>query len=98
MKSRFGRVDVSSMIVAGDGYAYVAYAYPEVDINCATGDSFISHLRLLQINSAGSYNIINIGDVSAPPYYLPSGEVVAFVVGKRKATSQNTQTRPIAGQ
>jgi hypothetical protein len=76
---RFGGVDVSRMIIAGDGYAYVSYAYPEGDASCSTGNpvSFISHLRLLRVSSAGAYDIIPIQDVPAPPEYLPSEESFA---------------------
>ena len=60
----------SSIIVAGDGYAYVGYGYSEYNINCTTGDSFISHVMLLRIGSDGSYSKIKFQDVIAP---LPDG-------------------------
>ncbi len=58
-----------SIIVAGDGYAYVGYGYAEYNINCPN-QSFISHVRLLRIGTDGSYSKITIQDVTAP---LPGG-------------------------
>jgi hypothetical protein len=73
-----GRVDVSSIIVAGDGYAYVGFGYPELNVACGQVPSFISHLRLLRINSAGAHDIISIQDVPALGCCLPSIEVIAI--------------------
>jgi len=64
------------MIVAGDGYAYVAYEYPEASISCSAV-GYVSHLRLLQVSSSGAYNVLNIGDVQPPnPGYLPGADVL----------------------
>ena len=66
----FSRAHVSNIIVAGDGYAYVGYDYPEYNIMCSAGNSigssFITHLRLLRVNSAGAFNTITIRDAIAP--------------------------------
>jgi hypothetical protein len=73
-------VRVTSSIVAGDGYAYLGYDYPELNVNCSTGDTWVAHLRLLRINSAGAYSIITVADVPAPPNggIVPQDEVVTF--------------------
>jgi hypothetical protein len=52
-----------SLIVAGDGNAYAAYAYNEFGTNCSLK---ASHLRLLQVSTAGAYNLLPILDAQAP--------------------------------
>ncbi len=48
----------SNLIIAGDGYAYVPYAYQEP----VPGTPQQNHLRLLRIDSSGVYNDIAIYD------------------------------------
>jgi hypothetical protein len=48
---------VGQMIVAGDGNAYVPYAYTEY-----SGDQMITHARLLRFSTDGTSNKINLGD------------------------------------
>ena len=62
----YGFAVVYSMIVAGDGYAYVGYAYLELNVDCfGAGSTLKSHLKLLRISSSGAYHIIPIADVQA---------------------------------
>ena len=49
--------DVVNSIIAGDGYAYVAYEYCE-----RPGDGQVNHLALLRISSSGAYEDISIFD------------------------------------
>ena len=49
--------DVVNSIIAGDGYAYVAYAYNE-----RPDDGMVNHLALLRISSSGVYENISIFD------------------------------------
>jgi hypothetical protein len=49
----------SSMIIAGDGSAYLMYAYRETP---GTGDGFLAHIKLLRVNSSGEFSHINVHD------------------------------------
>ena len=60
----------NSLVIAGDGYAYVAYAYGESGNPDAT-----YHLRLLRVNTAGQSDDIGIQDFSIPSDLLPTFNV-----------------------
>ena len=51
------------LIVAGDGNAYVLYAYNEFVNECGIQ---ATHLRLLQVSSSGASNLLTIMDRQAP--------------------------------
>jgi hypothetical protein len=58
------------LIIAGDGMAYVPYQYDEGPLD--VGESY--HLRLLRVNSTGSYDDIGISDWISGPRLDP-GEI-----------------------
>jgi hypothetical protein len=53
----------TNLMVAGDGNAYLAFGYNEFVLNCRLS---ATHLRLLQVSSSGSSNVLTILDT--PPY------------------------------
>ena len=68
----------SSLIVAGDGYAYVVYEYPEFAKDCSVPGEFptyltAKHIRLLRVSSSGAFDQITIADLPAPYQMLGSG-------------------------
>jgi hypothetical protein len=72
------RAQVSNLIVAGDGYAYLAFDYPEIVLNSALSDSpdtRTEHVMLLRVNSAGEFDKIPITNVPGlgPEGMLPDG-------------------------
>jgi len=88
----FGNANVSSMIVAGDGNAYVGYSYPELGVDCTNGNSFISHLNLLQVSSSGTYSNIAIANLPAPLTAL-GGHPKPAIGGHLKTGQRNNGTR-----
>jgi hypothetical protein len=78
----FGPVEVTGMIVAGDGYAYVGYGYQELSVDCSgAGDTMISHLRLRRVSSSGANDMIPIADLPVSPGpdgILPEGHEVGI--------------------
>ncbi len=76
------RAQLSNLIVAGDGYAYLAFDYPEIVLNSALSDSpdtRTEHVMLLRVNSAGEFDKIPITNVPGlgPEGMLPDGSVFA---------------------
>ena len=57
----------SGLIVAGDGNAYVAFAYNEFN-GCVIAET---HVRLLQISSSGASNVLTILDANPFGGYTP---------------------------
>jgi hypothetical protein len=79
LRDYFERANFSSPIVAGDGYAYLAYEYPEQLFGgCADEtQSEVNHIMLLRVSSSGAYDQIEIVDVpgSLPGFSPPDGSV-----------------------
>jgi hypothetical protein len=68
---------VSNLIVAGDGYAYLAYQYAEIS-DCTPQVSWITHLMLLRVSSSGAYDKIKIVDLPATiGYWIPEGSFMS---------------------
>ncbi len=77
----FGRAQVRSLIVAGDGNAYVGYDYPELIVSCPGPDIYISHLRVMRVDTSGGASVVFQKDLVAPTSsggVNPEGEVVAL--------------------
>ncbi len=51
-----------SMIIAGDGYAYLPYKYLNVYMDGAGESHYIGHIRLLRVSSSGASDAIAIED------------------------------------
>ncbi len=51
----------TQIIVAGDGYAYMGYAYPD-----SSGTS--GHLKVVRVDSGGRYSLIDVWDWQGPTY------------------------------
>ena len=69
---------LSNLFVSGDGYAYLAYDYPELDTFCGDSmDTRTEHVTLLRVSSSGAYDKIKIIDVPGigPEGMLPDGSV-----------------------
>ena len=53
----YERAQLSNLIVAGDGYAYLEYDYPELDTFCGDSmDTRTEHVTLLRVSSSGAYD------------------------------------------
>jgi hypothetical protein len=60
-------------MIAGDGYAYLAYLIPEYA--CGGSSNLpVAHLRLLRVNSEGAYDKIDIKD------FTPDGDPGLFAM------------------
>jgi hypothetical protein len=84
--------EVSGMIIAGDGYAYVPYQY-------AVCDDFISqdfHLGLLRVDSGGAYNNISVFDWSLPvginPCEIPQFSEIGLITNADQGTVLTWET------
>jgi hypothetical protein len=63
-----------SIIIAGDGYAYVPYGWRE---STAGGDE-VDHIRLLRVDSSGASNVMPIGDYTGPDGYFGDNPEIFF--------------------
>jgi hypothetical protein len=65
---------LAPLIVAGDGYAYVAYVYYE------GSNSSVGHLMLLRTDTTGTYNTIHVIDsqdangIAVEPYMITNAD------------------------
>jgi hypothetical protein len=57
----------SNLIIAGDGYAYVPHADPELGIGWAGWDGIYTHLKVLRVSTSGAYD-----DIEVYQYWIPS--------------------------
>jgi len=55
---------VLGMIIAGDGYAYVAYQLDDWAHSCSFTNLSTAHLQLLRVNTAGASNTLDLKDWS----------------------------------
>ncbi len=63
------------IMIAGDGYAYVPYVSYDGDCDLSGDPNCVGHFRILQVNSQGAYNTINIYDRNSDefPAWMGSG-------------------------
>ena len=70
-------VGLGEIVIAGDGYAYVPYAYRGLGITT------LGHLRLLRISTSGGYDDLRVADItseysevfSVPTYMIANNDM-----------------------
>jgi hypothetical protein len=81
------------LIVAGDGYAYVPYAYSQV-ADTVDG-SVTTHFMLLRVDSSGAYDKVKIMDWTVPgPWGMQNGLTVNIITNADTGTLLTWEANP----
>jgi hypothetical protein len=83
------------LIVAGDGYAYVPYAYSQ--LADAVDGSVTTHFMLLRVDSSGAYDKVKIMDWTVPgPWGMQDGLTVNIITNADTGTLLTWEANPNA--